>query len=98
MMHNNLEPRDAGHIEPATSRPNVEQAAMADREVEVAGAHMSDAMHAWLDGESVSDAKLMAAGKEYEFWKQIQGETTSRRSMKTPMHLAVQIMSGIAKS
>ena len=96
MMMEQLDPRDAGREEPAAPRqsPDREQT-LTDREVPLASAHMPEAIHAWLDGESVSDAQLLAAEKEYSFWQRVQNETGARRRMTTPAFVPAQIMKAI---
>jgi len=90
MMHDNLDPRDG--LEPAAPRPQ-QESPMADSEVSANAAHVSDAVHAWLDGEPVSEAALNAAPMEVEFWKKVEAETSTRRRMVTPSYVQAQIIS-----
>jgi hypothetical protein len=89
MMHDNLDPRDG--LEPVAPRPQ-QESPMADSEVPVNAAHLSDAVHAWLDGEPVSEAALNAAPKEVAFWKKVEAETSTRRRMVTPSYVQAQII------
>jgi hypothetical protein len=94
----NLDPRDEAHKETAAPRKTPEQdAAATDREVPLSSAHTADAIHAWLDGENVTESALHAAEKEYEFWRRVEAETGKRRRMKTPSPLAGEIMKAIKK-
>jgi hypothetical protein len=94
----NLDPRDAGREEASAPRkPAGHDQAMTDREVPLASAHTAEAIHAWLDGENVSEQQLHAAEKEYEFWRRVEEETGKRRRMKTPSPLAGEIMKAIKK-
>lgn len=93
----NLDPRDAGHEEPAPRKPAEQEPAVTDREVPLSSAHTTDSIHAWLDGENVSEKQLHAAEKEYEFWRRVEAETGKRRRMKTPSPLAGEIMKAIKK-
>lgn len=94
----NLDPRDEAHKEAAAPRKISEQETPAtDREVPLSSAHTADAIHAWLDGENVSEKQLHAAEKEYEFWRRVEAETGKRRRMKTPSPLAGEIMKAIKK-
>ncbi|MBM4192756.1 MAG: hypothetical protein FJ202_00045 [Gemmatimonadetes bacterium] len=98
MMHDNLDPNVAGHIEPAAERTarrdDLEIAG--DREVPVAAATMPEVVHAWLDGEPVNETALQAASG-YRLWNQVQAETARRRRMSTPTPVAGAIMEAIRK-
>lgn len=87
-MQNNLDPRD--DLEPTARTPK--DAPMADQEV-APSSRISDAVHAWLDGDPVSEAALSAAPREVAFWKKIESETSTRRRMVTPPHVPAQIIS-----
>lgn len=89
MMHDNLEPRDG--IEPAA--PRTQQEPPLDTEVSAASAHVSDAVHAWLDGEPVSEDALSAAPREVAFWKKVEAEASTRRRMVTPAYVEAQVLS-----
>ena len=101
-MRDDLDPRDArpeGHTTPKDdARANPEQEpTLTDREVPLRAAHTPDAIHAWLDGESVNEAQLRAAEREYSFWRRVERETGRRRRIKTPESLSDQIMKAIKK-
>ena len=88
MMQNNLDPRD--ELEPTAPRVPKESP-MADQELAPAG-RISDAVHAWLDGEPVAEAALNAASREVAFWKKVEAETSARRRMVTPASVPAQIL------
>lgn len=91
MMHDNLDPRDG-----LTPTPRTQSDAQAEHEVAPTG-RISDAVHAWLDGESVNDAQLAAAPREVAFWSKVQAETSVRRRMTTPAHVPAQILAKISE-
>ncbi|MFI5309908.1 MAG: hypothetical protein ACHQQ3_01635 [Gemmatimonadales bacterium] len=101
-MLDDLEPRDErpeGRTSPrdaARGTPEQEPA-LTDREVPLDAAHTPEAIHAWLDGESVEESRLHAAEKEYSFWRRVEEESGRRRRMKTPSSLPGQIMRAIEK-
>ena len=101
-MHDDLDPRDAraeGETAPtggASAHPEPEPT-LTDREVPLAAAQTPEAIHAWLDGESVDEQKLQAAGKDYTFWRRVEEEAGRRRRMKTPSRLSDDIMKAIKK-
>ena len=96
MKPENLDPRDA--IQPERPRKTPEQEQMlTDREVPLASAHTPEAIHAWLDGESVNEDQLHAAEKEYSFWRRVEEEAGRRRRVKTPSILPGEIMRAIKK-
>jgi hypothetical protein len=96
VMMDNLDPRDAAREEPAAPRQNPEQEqTLTDREVPLASAHTPEAIHAWLDGETVSEETLHASEKEFSFWQRVQNETGVRRRMTTPAFVPAQIMKAI---
>lgn len=84
MMQNNLDPRDG-------LTPRAPQAESTDQELAPTG-RMADAVHAWLDGEPVTDVALSAAPREVAFWNKVNAETSARRQVATPSHLAAQIL------
>ena len=97
MMHDSLDPRDAAR-EPASeprSGPSSEPVS-GDREVPLAGAEIPSAVHAYLDGDSVSEAALSAAEREMALWKRIASETVRRLKMVTPAHVPAQILAKLA--
>jgi hypothetical protein len=87
MMHDNLDPREG--IEPTASR---QPEAAGDQEVPMMSAKVPAAVHAWLDGEPVTEAALNAAPREVALWKSIEAETSVRRRMVTPAHVQAQIL------
>ena len=89
MMHDNLDPRDG--LEPLAPR-TPKAVPMLDQELPVDAARVPDAVHAWLDGEPVSEAALSAAPREVAFWQQVEAETSTRRRMVTPAYVQAQIM------
>jgi hypothetical protein len=82
--------RDAGRT--------TNNAPLADREVPLPGAELAGtplAVHAWLDGEaSEADARL-ADAKQVALWNRISEETSARRRMTTPAHVATNIISAL---
>lgn len=86
-MQNNLDPRDS--LEPTARTPK--DAPPADQEV-APSSRISDAVHAWLDGEPVNEAALSAAPREVAFWKKVEAETSARRRMVTPASMPAQIL------
>ena len=97
MMHDSLDPRDAARQQAPESRPAQQaEPVAADREVTPPGTEIPPAVHAFLDGESVSDTQLTAAQRELELWKRISSETGRRRRMVTPAHLPAQILAKLA--
>ncbi|MBA4071778.1 MAG: hypothetical protein C0497_08095 [Gemmatimonas sp.] len=87
-MHKDLDPRDG--LEPGAPR-TPKEAPMADQELAPTG-RISDAVHAWLDGEPVAEAALDAAPREVAFWKKVEAETNARRRMVTPASVPAQIL------
>lgn len=87
-MHKDLDPRDG--LEPGAPR-TPKEAPMADQELAPTG-RISDAVHAWLDGEPVAEAALSAAPREVAFWKKVEAETAARRRMVTPASMPAQIL------
>lgn len=89
MMQDNLDKRDG--IEPTVHRTQ-QDSPMLDQELPANAAHVSDAVHAWLDGEPVSEAALSAAPREVAFWKKVEVETSTRRRMVTPSYVEAQVL------
>jgi hypothetical protein len=96
-MQDSLDPRDAER-QPATDARPAQQAepTAGDREVTPPGTEIPSAVHAYLDGEKVSENQLTAAQRELELWKRISSETGRRRRMVTPAHLPSQILAKLA--
>jgi len=84
-MHKDLDPRDG------LETPRTPKAEPSDQELAPTG-RISDAVHAWLDGEPVSEAALSAAPREVAFWKKVETETSARRRMMTPASVPAQIL------
>jgi hypothetical protein len=81
-----------GDREPA--QPNT--APLADREVPLRADGAMAALNAWLDGEG--PAPRLANNQltpEAELWSRIGEATSARRQVKTPQHVAAQIMAAI---
>jgi hypothetical protein len=94
----NLDPRDAGREEMSTPRKTTEpEPTLTDREIPLSSAHTPEAIHAWLDGENVTESQLHAAETEYAFWRRVEEEAGKRRRMKTPTRLSGEIMRAIKK-
>ncbi|MES2524468.1 MAG: hypothetical protein V4617_17345 [Gemmatimonadota bacterium] len=70
---------------------------MADREVPVPGtaSASSTTLHQWLDGDLSESEARVADAKHVEFWSRMAVETDARRRMKTPTHVAAQIMAAL---
>lgn len=71
-------------------------APLADREVPLRSDGASAELHAWLDGEGA--APRQADGHltpEAELWSRIATETKVRREVRTPPHVAAQIMAAL---
>ena len=97
MMHDSLDPRDAARETAAEPRPAQQAEPMAaDREVTPPGTELSSAVHAFLDGDAVTDQALSAAERELQLWKRIGSETGRRRRMVTPSYLPAQILAKLA--
>ncbi|HEY4658561.1 MAG TPA: hypothetical protein VIH11_03530 [Gemmatimonadaceae bacterium] len=101
-MRDDLDPRDAraeGERTPTGEAPAhpEQEPTLTDREVPLRSAHTPEAIHAWLDGESVNEEQLRAAEKEYSFWRRVEQEAGRRRRVKTPSALPDQIMKAIKK-
>jgi hypothetical protein len=102
VMLDDLNPRDARSEGEAAPRDNArttpeQEPTLTDREVPLDAAHTPEAIHAWLDGESVNEERLRAAEKEYSFWRRVEQEAGRRRRIKTPSSLPGQIMRAIKK-
>lgn len=72
---------------------------LTDREVPLgqpAERRLSDAVHAWLDGELPEAAvRKGETARDVEFWKQVNHEAERRRHMRTPPHVQARIMEAI---
>lgn len=86
----NARPREAA---PVQERP------MADREVPLPGTQAADAsasvIHQWLDGEATEATARLADARQVDFWKKVDQDADRLRRMKTPAHVAAQVMAAI---
>jgi hypothetical protein len=98
VKQDSLDPRGEESRQPAPDARPAQQAepVAADREVTPPGTELSSAVHAYLDGDKVSENALNAAQRELELWKRISAETGRRRRMATPAHLPAQILAKLA--
>ncbi len=97
-MQDSLDPRGEEARQPATDARPAQQAepVAADREITPPGTELPSAVHAYLDGDKVSENALNAAQRELELWKRISAETGRRRRMSTPAYLPAQILAKLA--
>ncbi|MBX3134209.1 MAG: hypothetical protein KF689_12580 [Gemmatimonadaceae bacterium] len=96
-MHDPIDPRNEAaqpSTEPRTPAQAEPQAT--DREVPLDSRELPQAVHAWLDGESVPESTLSGAEREVALWKEINAEAGRRRRMTTPAHVPVQILAKLA--
>ena len=98
MMRDSLDPRDDKRQEPvAESRPAAAaEPATGDREVPLPGTEIPNAVHAYLDGDNVSETQLSGAERELELWKRISADFGKRRRMVTPAHVPAQILAKLS--
>jgi hypothetical protein len=97
VMHDSLDPRDTEREPVAESRPaSAAEAASGDREVPLPGTEIPTAVHAYLDGDSVSQTALTGAERELELWKRITSDLGKRKRMVTPAHVPAQILAKLA--
>lgn len=97
MMRDSLDPQDVVRQPASEPRPAVQaEPATADREVPLTAEELPPAVHAYLDGDVVSDAALSGAERELGLWKRISAETGRRRRMMTPAHVQAQILAKLA--
>lgn len=98
-MHDSLDPRDLSHDTAADVRPAASaEPFTADREVPLDSATLPTSVHAWLDGEPVSEHSLAGAEPQVALWRRIGNETERRRRLATPAHVPAQILAKIAES
>jgi hypothetical protein len=72
---------------------------VADREVSLRADGAMAALNAWLDGEA--PAPRLANNQltpEAELWSKISREASSRKDVRTPSHVAAQIMNALPPS
>jgi hypothetical protein len=96
-MHDPLDPREetrAPQAEPRAERRAEPQPQSVDRELPAS--ELPDAVHAWLDGDGVSENSLAGAERELRLWKKISAETGRRRRMTTPPHVPAQILAKLS--
>ena len=95
-MHNEFNAPDGrGEARPIRAHEEDVQP-LADREVPLVRKGLAGDVHAWLDGE-LPEAALRQGGatREVEFWNRIGAEVAVRRELKTPTHVAAQIMAAL---
>jgi hypothetical protein len=93
VMHNPIDPRESADVPAPAVRPSTQTEPQGeDREVSLDSAPLPDAVHAFLDGEPVSEAALSAAAGPLKLWQRIESETGRRRRMTTPAHVPMQIL------
>ena len=93
MMQDSLDPRDTAREPVAESRPaSAAEPSTGDREVPLPGTEIPNAVHAYLDGDSVSETALSGAERELELWKRIASDLGKRKRMVTPAHVPAQIL------
>ena len=95
-MHNEFNAPD-GRAEPRRIRAQDEDAqVVADREVPLVDKGLTGDVHAWLDGE-LPETTLRQSGatQQVEFWNRLGAEMAARREVKTPTHVAAQIMAAL---
>lgn len=77
----------------------VQERPMADREVPLPGTAAADAsasvINQWLDGEATETEARRADGHAVDFWNKLGTDTDRMKRMKTPSHIAANIMSAI---
>lgn len=97
MMHDPLDPRDETRTPSAEPRtPAQAEPTSTDREVPIDSRKLPTPVHAYLDGEAVSESSLAGAERELELWKRISAETGRRRRMVTPAHVPQQILAKLS--
>jgi hypothetical protein len=90
VMHDKLDQREG--TEPTAPARSQQEPSMLDQELPANAARVPDAVHAWLDGEPVSEAALDAAPREVAFWTKVEAEASTRRRMVTPAHVQAQVL------
>lgn len=76
------------------------QRPLADREVPLDRSEgLAAPLHAWLDGElPEAAARKGASTREVEFWRTLNTETERFRHMRTPAHVADNIMNALPQT
>lgn len=96
-MHDPLDPRAPERSPAAEPRSDAKaEPAATDREVPLPAKELPTAVHAWLDGDQVSETALSGAERELELWKRISAEAGRRRRMVTPAHVPSQILAKLS--
>lgn len=96
-MQNPLDPRDAAETPATESRPGAQaEPAATDREVSIEARELPEVVHAYLDGEQVTESALAGAERELSLWKRIAAETGRLRRMATPAHVPAQILAKLS--
>lgn len=84
--------------QPAAARPLGDRP-LADREVPLRADGAMAALNAWLDGEA--PAPRTASNQltpEAELWSRISREASARKDVRTPSHVAAQIMNALPQT
>jgi len=87
-----------GHNGQKRPRPVDASRPMADREVPLlqpTERRLSDAVHAWLDGDLTEAAARKTDSNDVDFWKRLDEATSERRHMRTPAHVQARIIASI---
>ncbi len=95
-MHDPLDPRNEAAPSAEPRVPAQAEPSATDREVPLESRELPNVLHAYLDGEPVSESALAAAEKELALWQQINAEAGRRRRMMTPAHVQKQILNKLA--
>jgi hypothetical protein len=95
-MHNEFNAPD-GRGDARRIRAHEEESQVrADREVPLVRKGLTDDVHAWLDGElPETTVRQSGAHEAVDFWNRIGAEMSARREVKTPTHVAAQIMAAL---
>ncbi len=97
MKHDSLDNHDETLERQTDASPGRRAEPLApDREVPMPTVDLPDAVHAWLDGDSVKADTLAGAERELALWKRISVETGRRRRMVTPSYVSAQILAKLA--
>lgn len=98
-MNDTPDHHDIGRDRPAgrlSSARSANDRPLADREVPLRADGGMAALNAWLDGEAPAPRTLdNQLTPEAELWSRISREASARREVRTPSHVAVQIMNAL---
>ena len=100
-MLDNLNPHNDGErsSERAHRSPSPEARPVADREVPLSRRTTPAAVHAWLDGELPESAVRRGdTARDVELWKRIEREASTRREVRTPVHVQAAIMAALPQT